>query len=435
MRSILNVLRAGLLRTGGALAVTLVCMSSMADEVVLGEWSILWPAGDLATQSTLRLGETAGAITNDLGAVDIRKIEIDGNRISFEVVVGDPNDGGVYSFVGHIDEDDLAGVLTTDFGELEVVGTRKQGASPLGAWEIESKLGDEQIEAVLILEEEDGTLVGVLETEDGDLEAKDIRYRGNQLSFEVTLGEDGETITFVFAGAINGNEIEGEIGTVFGDFPFYGAREVGPTPVGEWVASANISGQLVKPTIIIWDDGGNLEGTYDSGDHPYPLEELTFEDGALRFVVTTDFGGKALGLSFEGEIDEQDLSGELTVKYEEIEIGTFPMEGTRQGSGENSDLGFLGEWALVTDFGGEIVESVFTLKEEDGKLHGVIAFDDGELPIKEPFIEGDTLVFGLALPEEDFVLEMGFSGTIQDGKLIGELESEFGAFAVTGSKL
>ncbi|MFQ5411809.1 MAG: SGNH/GDSL hydrolase family protein [Phycisphaerae bacterium] len=94
-------------------------------------------------------------------------------------------------------------------------------AAVLGDWKMETRLGDDTIEATMSLSLKDGRLAGLWKSRGREMEMTDIRLEGNRLSFKRALSQE---MTLAFDGTIRNTRIEGKYTGPMGDLICTGTR-------------------------------------------------------------------------------------------------------------------------------------------------------------------------------------------------------------------
>jgi hypothetical protein len=91
-----------------------------------GSWDTVAtsPLGDQASVWTISEDGT-GIMSSELGNQPVDGIVVDGNNVSFELVVDAGGQSLGLSFSGVVDGDSLSGVFASDFGDFNVTGTRQ----------------------------------------------------------------------------------------------------------------------------------------------------------------------------------------------------------------------------------------------------------------------------------------------------------------------
>lgn len=92
---------------------------------------------------------------------------------------------------------------------------------------------------------------------------------------------------------------------------------------------------------------------------------------------------------------------------------------------------FLGSWEMETDFNSQQITAVMTLTEQDGKLAGTWESQGRSMDLSELSITGNTLRFVRAIPGGP---RLQFVGTLDNGKIQGSYDGEFGNLACRGTR-
>jgi len=304
------------------------------------------------------------------------------------------------------------------------VGVPSLAESPVGEWTIVSNAGGQESEATLTITEEDGKLSGTVVSELGSLDIEDPTFEDGVLKFDITIDAQGQVFELAFEGKIDGNVMDVSWGSDFGDFPGEGTRAVSATPIGEWKIVTDAGGQVIESTLTISEKDGALSGSIDGDAGSQEIGEPSVEGNVLTFDITIDAEGQSLELAFSGTIDGDSMD----ISWGS-EFGDFPGEGTRGGG-----VSLAGEWAMVGDFGGQIIESTMTISEKDGEIMGSIATDTDTMELTDLSLEGDVLEFEITVDAEGQMLDMPFTGKIDGDTLEGTFATEFGDFQVTGTR-
>lgn len=65
---------------------------------------------------------------------------------------------------------------------------------------------------------------------------------------------------------------------------------------------------------------------------------------------------------------------------------------------------------------------------------GVMSGDAGDQPVSGIMMDGNNVSFEVSIDAGGQTLNLSFSGVVEGDSLSGEFESDFGAFAVTGTR-
>ncbi|MEZ5324990.1 MAG: hypothetical protein R3F19_07995 [Verrucomicrobiales bacterium] len=189
----------------------------------VGSWSWTTSLGrdgqETTNTITLSKGDGAtlgGTVKGGFGESKIIDAKLDGDALTFAVVV--ETDRGTWnsSYSGKIDEDKLKGKISTHFGErtmtipFEATRTIVAG-NPAGTWTWSNRFGRDGAERVssLKLKADGTTLTGTLKSGDNETAIKDGKIDGNMISFKVEREFGGNTMTQAYTGQVRGDLIKG----------------------------------------------------------------------------------------------------------------------------------------------------------------------------------------------------------------------------------
>ena len=91
-----------------------------------GSWDTVAtsPLGDQASVWTI-FEDGTGVMSSELGDQAVDGIVVDGNSVSFDLVIDAGGQSLALSFSGVVDGDSLTGAFASDFGDFNVTGTRQ----------------------------------------------------------------------------------------------------------------------------------------------------------------------------------------------------------------------------------------------------------------------------------------------------------------------
>lgn len=79
-----------------------------------------------------------------------------------------------------------------------------------------------------------------------------------------------------------------------------------------------------------------------------------------------------------------------------------------------------GTWDLVSETpDGDQVKWDLTFKDDNGKLTAVASSENGEIPVKDLKLDGDSITFTVAYQDNDYQITLTVSGTSLTGKWSG----------------
>jgi hypothetical protein len=204
--------------------------------------------------------------------------------------------------------------------------------------------------------------------------------------------------------------------------------------VGEWEFRSKFEARTSDATMTIKKTAeGKYEGTWSAQWGESTLSDITFENGSLKFVQTSDFGGRESKTTYEAKVEAAKLSGTGKGPF-----GEFTIDGALSAKGETSPKGgqgepnaaadtIVGEWQLnITVPAREIVDKLIISKNEDGTLAGKWVGQRGESTISNMKFEGGKLTFIRKSKMGAMEFEMAYEGTVEGDQIKGVFRSERG---------
>jgi len=136
---------------------------------------------------------------------------------------------------------------------------------------------------------------------------------------------------------------------------------------GEWEFKRQIRARTWTATMMITKNAeGKYEGTWSNRRGENALSDITFEDGKLKFVQISSFGGQEMKTTYKGTV----TSGAITGKGHS-QWGDFTFEGTLDEQTKTGDDAIAGKWQMNINMPArEVVEKLTITKNADGTLAG-----------------------------------------------------------------
>jgi hypothetical protein len=221
-----------------------------------------------------------------------------------------------------------------------------------GTWTLNVNLGEGNLSATLVLQQEGDRLRGSLQGELGTAQiANASASQSGEIRFSAPINLGGQTTEANFTGAITGDEMRGTV-QVVGRSPgtFTGTRPAGPSPSpparstpapqpqpgdsasnavadlsGTWTLTINFGPNTVPGTLSLRQQGATLAGSLQS---PFGTTELS--DGSagpdgFRFKTTASVQGRVVEITITGTVNGDRMTGLAA-----SEIGSADFTGTRQ---------------------------------------------------------------------------------------------------------
>ena len=192
--------------------------------------------------------------------------------------------------------------------------------------------------------------------------------------------------------------------------------------IGEWQMKYKIGERGITSRLVIKaNEEGKLSGAWKSERGEHVISDLKYERGALSFRRKSTFGERVIESTFEGRIGRGELSGKI-----KSEMGEIDAVGTLKGSE------LVGTWDLV-------LISEQRKREQRLLVNSDLSGLFGSLPIKKIEFKDGKATFKAVMEANESEYKIGFSGKIEDSRLVGELMTSVNGSErtrkVTGTKL
>jgi len=193
--------------------------------------------------------------------------------------------------------------------------------------------------------------------------------------------------------------------------------------IGKWEFKNQVPPMTSTATMTIKKNAeGKYEGTWSAQWGESVLSDITFENGKLKFVQTSSFGGQEMKTTYEGTVEGGKITGKGQGQW-----GDFTFEGTLQGEAKTGAEAIAGEWQMnVTTPAREFVEKLIITKNADGTLAGEWKAQRGENTISDIKFEGGKLTFTRTSKFGDREFTSTFEGTVEGDNIKGVFKSERG---------
>jgi len=193
--------------------------------------------------------------------------------------------------------------------------------------------------------------------------------------------------------------------------------------VGEWDFKSHFDARTSAATMTITKNAeGKLEGTWSSQRGESKLSDITLENGSVKFVQTSNFGGQEMKTTYEGTLEGGKLKGTGKSQW-----GEFTFEGTLQGEAKSGADAIVGQWQMsIMMPARDIVDKLIISKNEDGTLAGKWIGQRGDSTIANMKFEGSKLTFTRTSKMGAMEVESKFEGTVEGDQIKGVFKSERG---------
>ncbi len=290
-----------------------------------------------------------------------------------------------------------------------------------GDWVVKSEFNGRTMESILAFSRDpDGNQTGQWISFWGISDLKDVQFEDGQISFTREMrGRDGQTMTSTFKGTIEDGKLTGTVSGGRGDYRLEGQRAPrNPRVAGIWDMTLKMEDREFPVTLTIGTDKeGELTAKWASERGEVNATNIEYNRGSVTMNVKSDHPERQWEATFEGRLGQDGLMG--TIKSERGEI---TAEGKRRGSE------MIGTWNL------ELTGERGT-RPQRLVIHPDLTALYGAMPVQNVTMEGDKINFKITMSFGDRDFEMDFAGTVEDGKLNGELTTSMGSQQVSGTKV
>jgi hypothetical protein len=164
----------------------------------------------------------------------------------------------------------------------------------------------------------DGDLTGRYEMFGGEIPMKNIKVKGDQVTFTLETGWGDQTFEMDFKGKLERNTIKGQMSSDMGTSDVVGkkvkktekikkAMMVSPL-VGTWEFTRETPRGTRTSTLKIKK---NMTATYTIRDDEAPVTNLKIDGNNLSFKITRRWQDREFQMEFKGKLDGKNLKGEF----------------------------------------------------------------------------------------------------------------------------
>lgn len=198
---------------------------------------------------------------------------------------------------------------------------------------------------------------------------------------------------------------------------------------GEWEFKSQWPERTSSATMTITKNAeGKYEGTWSAQWGESALSDITFENGKMKFVQTSNFGGQEMKTTYEGTVADGKIAGKAQGQW-----GDFTFEGTLGGETKGD---ITGQWQMsITVPAREIIEKLTITENADGTLAGKWEAQRGENTISNVKLEGGKLTFTRTSKFGNREVTMLFTGTVEGDNMKGVFSSERGDREVNATRI
>lgn len=176
---------------------------------LVGKWD-LTSVSDFGTrQGMMRInGDMTGRYEFFGGEIPMKDLKLEGNQVTFALEMGWGDQTFTLDFKGTLDGKNLKGQMTSDRGTSEITGKKVEKVSAaVGTWEFTRETPRGTRTSTLKIKPD---MTGTYTFRDNEIDVKDLRVDGNNVSFKLELSFNDRQFTMEFKGKVEGKNLKGE---------------------------------------------------------------------------------------------------------------------------------------------------------------------------------------------------------------------------------
>lgn len=189
---------------------------------------------------------------------------------------------------------------------------------------------------------------------------------------------------------------------------------------------ATQNGESFETTLKLKQDGDKITGTLNNRYGESPITDATLKDGKIAFQIKRDNDGQSFTIKYTGKLQGDKIIGK-TEFQRDGQTRERDWEARREGAKPAANTpNVAGAWdtALIISDDNRI-ESSLKLKQDAGKLNGVMIRNDVETQIQEGKINGDEITFKTTRDREGRTVTAKYKGKISGDTIKGKVESDW----------
>jgi len=176
---------------------------------LVGKWD-LTSVSDFGTrQGMMRInGDMTGRYEFFGGEIPMKDLKLEGNQVTFALEMGFGDQTFTLDFKGTLDGKNLKGQMTSDRGTSEITGKKAEEESAIvGTWEFTRETDRGTRTSTLKIKPD---MTGTYTMRDNEVDVKDLKVDGNNVSFKIELSFNDRQFTMEFKGRVEGKTLNGE---------------------------------------------------------------------------------------------------------------------------------------------------------------------------------------------------------------------------------
>lgn len=291
---------------------------------------------------------------------------------------------------------------------------------PVGTWDLTADFGGRTNESTLTVTKDGDDLKATMKGQRGDRDVDKVSFADGELKFDMTFERQGQEMTLSFSGKIDGDKLDGNWSSDFGDFPVSGKRGGAKQgAVGTWKLMVNSPlGNNARELVIKPD----MTGSYGGGDFPaFPIEKIKVDGNTATMDVTLEGQGQEIECTITLKFDGDKVTGALDYGDGDAEI-----------VGERAKNSFVGSWKLMVESQLGENEGELVIKPDLTGTYGGGDFAAFELANVK--VDGDVATMDVTLEVQGQEIPATITLKLADGNVTGTLDYGQGEATIEGKR-
>ncbi len=176
---------------------------------LIGKWDLTTESEFGTNKSMMRVnGDMTGRYEFFGGEIPMKDLKLEGNKVTFALEMGWGDQTFTLDFKGTLDGKNLKGQMTSDRGTSDITGKKvEQASAAVGIWEFTRESSQGTRTSTLKIKPD---MTGTYTMRDNEVDVKDLKVDGNNVSFKLELSFNDRQFTMDFKGKVEGKTLNGE---------------------------------------------------------------------------------------------------------------------------------------------------------------------------------------------------------------------------------
>jgi hypothetical protein len=176
---------------------------------LVGKWDLTSVSEFGTMPGMMRInGDMTGRYEIFGGEIPMKDLKLEGNQVTFTLEMGWGDQTIILNFKGTLDGNNLKGQMNSDRGTSEITGKKvKEASAAIGTWEFTRETPRGTRTSMLKIKPD---MTGTYTMRDNEVEVKDLKVDGNNVSFKIELSFNDRQFTMEFKGMVEGKTLKGE---------------------------------------------------------------------------------------------------------------------------------------------------------------------------------------------------------------------------------